>query len=127
MENFANKVRDKLPMLLRDIVDKSVSAEDADMLLVGAMATISATLPNVYGVYDRRKVYPNLYFFVSAEASVGKGRLALCKELVKPIHRELRTQYLVEVDLALFFCIRVRNCIIDVGITHITSIVVEDG
>lgn len=99
MENFANKVRDKLPMLLRDIVDKSVSAEDADMLLVGAMATISATLPNVYGVYDRRKVYPNLYFFVSAEASVGKGRLALCKELVKPIHCELRTQYAVEVEM----------------------------
>ena len=40
MENFANKVRDKLPMLLRDIVDKSVSAEDADMLLAGAMAGI---------------------------------------------------------------------------------------
>ena len=99
MENFANKVRDKLPMLLRDIVDKSVSAEDADMLLVGAMATISATLPNVYGVYDRRRVYPNLYLFVSAEASVGKGRLALCKELVKPIHCELRTQYAVEVEM----------------------------
>jgi hypothetical protein len=99
MENFANKVRDKLPMLLRDIVDKSVSAEDADMLLAGAMATMSATLPNVYGVYDRRRVYPNLYLFVSAEASVGKGRLALCKELVKPIHRELRTQYLVEVEM----------------------------
>ena len=99
MENFANKVRDKLPMLLRDIVDKSVSAEDADMLLAGAMATLSATLPNVYGVYDRRRVYPNLYLFVSAEASVGKGRLALCKELVKPIHRELRTQYLVEVEM----------------------------
>ena len=99
MENFANKVRDKLPMLLRDIVDKSVSAEDADMLLVGAMATLSATLPNVYGVYDRRRVYPNLYLFVSAEASVGKGRLALCKELVKPIHCELRTQYAVEVEM----------------------------
>ena len=99
MENFANNVRDKLPMLLRDIVDKSVSAEDADMLLAGAMATLSATLPNVYGVYDRRRVYPNLYLFVSAEASVGKGRLALCKELVKPIHRELRTQYLVEVEM----------------------------
>ena len=99
MENFANKVRDKLPMLLRDIVDKSVSAEDADMLLAGAMATLSATLPNVYGVYDRRRVYPNLYLFVSAEASVGKGRLALCKELVRPIHRELRTQYLTEVEM----------------------------
>ena len=99
MKNFANKVRDRLPMLLRDVVDKSVSVEDADMLLAGAMATLSATLPNVYGVYDRRRVYPNLYLFVSAEASVGKGRLALCKELVKPIHRELRTQYLVEVEM----------------------------
>ena len=99
MKHFANKVRDRLPMLLRDVVDKSVSAEDADMLLVGTMATISATLPNVYGVYDRRKVYPNLYLFVSAEASVGKGRLALCKELVKLIHCELRTQYLVEVEM----------------------------
>lgn len=99
MENFANKVRDRLPMLLRDVVDKSVSAEDADMLLIGSMVAMSACLPNLYGIYDRRRVYPNLYLFVSAEASVGKGRLALCKELVRPIHKELRTQYLTEVEM----------------------------
>ena len=99
MKNFANKVRDRLPMLLRDVVDKSVSAEDADMLLIGGMVAMSCVLPNVSGVYDRRRVYPNLYLFVSAEASVGKGRLALCKELVRPIHKELRTQYLTEVEM----------------------------
>jgi hypothetical protein len=44
----------------------------------------------MFGVYDGKKCYANLYLFVTAQASAGKGRLVLCKELVKPIHKKLR-------------------------------------
>lgn len=54
------------------------------------MAVISACLPHILGVYADRTVYPNLFLFVTAKASSGKGRLALCRYIVEPIHDRLR-------------------------------------
>ena len=59
----------------------------------GAITAISACLPNYSGVYDCRREYANLYLFVTAQASAGKGRLALCKNIVLPIHEKLRAEY----------------------------------
>ena len=47
-------------------------------------------MPHIKGVYDRRTVYPNLFLFITARASSGKGRLNLCRHLVEPIHDRLR-------------------------------------
>ena len=66
---------------------------DADLLILGTVTAISACLPNFSGVYDRRRVYANLYLFVTAQASAGKGRLSLCKNIVMPIHEKLREEY----------------------------------
>ena len=54
------------------------------------MAVISACLPHIFGVYADRTVYPNIFLFVTAKASSGKGRLALCRYIVEPIHDRLR-------------------------------------
>ena len=43
----------------------------------------------VFVGFDERVVYPNLYLFVTAEASMGKGALTLCRELITPINRKL--------------------------------------
>ena len=61
-------------------------------MLLGSLVAISPCLPNIYGIYAERKVYPNLFLFIAASASAGKGRLTLCKELIYPIHRELIEQ-----------------------------------
>jgi len=95
ISNFANEVKPQLPQLLQNIVTQTSSDAEADMMLMGAITTISATLPNIYGVYDENVVYPNLYLFVSAKASSGKGHLSLCKHLAKPIHNELRNNPLM--------------------------------
>lgn len=87
--NFANEVKTQLPQLLQNIVNNTSSDAEADMMLVGAITTISAALPNIYGIYDQNVVYTNLYLFVSAKASSGKGHLSMCKHLTKPIHDEL--------------------------------------
>lgn len=54
------------------------------------MTVISAVLPNVSGIYNKRPVWDNLFLFVTARASSGKGRLILCRSLIDPIHDRLR-------------------------------------
>jgi hypothetical protein len=51
MPTFSESVTDILPSLLLQIVAKAVSPEDADLLLLGSLATFSACLPNVYDIY----------------------------------------------------------------------------
>jgi hypothetical protein len=51
MPTFSESVTDILPSLLLQIVAKAVSTEDADLLLLVSLATFSACLPNVYGIY----------------------------------------------------------------------------
>jgi hypothetical protein len=81
-----------LPPFLQQAVVKADSPEDKDILLLGSFVAVSACLPKIYGLYDERKVYPNLYLFVTASASAGKGRLTLCRNLVEAIHMDLQEQ-----------------------------------
>ncbi|MBK6285718.1 MAG: DUF3987 domain-containing protein [Draconibacterium sp.] len=79
--------------------------EERDIMLLGSLVTLSSCIPKIYGIYDGKRVYPNLYLFISAQASAGKGRLVHCKQLVKPIHKALRQQARLikqqyEIDLA---------------------------
>ena len=90
---FSQSVGAQLPGILRRIVADAVSEVDADLLILGSLTVFSACMPNVYGVYDRREVFANLFLYVTASASSGKGRLSLCRHLAAPLHRELREQY----------------------------------
>lgn len=89
IKNVARRIKDDLPPFLQKIVNMSLSDEDADLLLFGSLATLSGVLPHVWGIYGQRRVYANLFLFVCAPASSGKGRLNLCRRLVEPIHREM--------------------------------------
>ena len=90
---FAKKWEGMLPPIMNKILQNSSSLADADMMLLTAMASMSACLPNVQGLYKKRVVYPNLFLFISAPASAGKGRLMMAKKIVEPVHRELRQAY----------------------------------
>ena len=95
---FPDSIFDNLPDLLRLITNKGTSPEDKDILLLGSLVSMSACLPNVYGVYAERQVYANLFLFVTAQASAGKGRLTLCRKLVDPIHKAMREQNKAEFE-----------------------------
>lgn len=87
---FPAEIYNSLPDLLRQITGFANSPEDADLLLLGSLTVFSSCFANVFGVYGGVTVYPNLFLFVSAQASAGKGRLSLCRRLVEPIHKQLR-------------------------------------
>lgn len=97
MPTFSQEIYSFLPELLADVIRKAKNNEDADLLL-GSITAISACLPNVSGRYAEREVFPNLFTFISAQASAGKGRLTLCRHLVKPIHDNLKHLYILEID-----------------------------
>ena len=90
MPTFYSSVKGKLPRFLERIAEVNDSDADADMLILGSLAVLSACLPNISGIYAKRLIYPNMYLFVTARAGTGKGRLYLCKSIVEPIHDELR-------------------------------------
>ena len=85
-------VYNNIPTFLQQIVQPSSSNEERDILLLGALTAFSACFPKLFGVYDQRKVFSNLYLFVTAPASAGKGRLNQIKNLVNPVHKEKREQ-----------------------------------
>ncbi len=98
MPTFSPNIQPSLPGLLAQIVSHAISPEDADLLLLGSITVLSACLPNVYGIYHSREVYSNLFLFVTAQASAGKGRLTLCRHLVQPIHDNLKQRYATEME-----------------------------
>lgn len=98
LPTFSQEIYSLLPSLLTSVINKSNNFEDADILILGSLTVISACLPNISGNYAEREVFPNLFTFISAQASAGKGRLTLCRHLVKPIHNDLKKQYAIAMD-----------------------------
>lgn len=90
LPNFPEDIIPQLPDFLKRVVSVAASAEERDILLLGTVTVISGCLPKLYGLYDSRKVYPNLFLFVTAQASAGKGRLIHCRQIVNQIHKDLR-------------------------------------
>ena len=93
LPTFSQSISDNLPTIMQRIVKSSVSNVDADILVLGSLTVMSACIPKVYGMYDGREVFANLFLFVTARASAGKGRLSLCRHLAEPIHQALRDKY----------------------------------
>lgn len=89
---FSTSLIPQLPQLLQDMLKHSKTDQEKDLMILGAITTISACLPKLYGIYDGDKIYPNLYLFVSAPAASGKGKIKFCKRLVNLIHIKMQAE-----------------------------------
>ena len=89
---FSTSLIPQLPQFLQNVLKYSKTAQEKDLMTLGTITTISACLPNVYGIYDGDKIYPNLYLFVSAPAASGKGKVKFCKRLVNRIHDSMQEE-----------------------------------
>ena len=96
LQTFSDQVEGVLPGFLGLISVYGQTYQEKDVLILGTIVTLSACMPNIYGRYAGLEVYPNLFFFLTARASSGKGRLNLCRLLVQPIHDKLYKQYQTE-------------------------------
>ncbi len=89
---FPESLFPQLPQFLQDVVLHAKSNQERDMLLLGTLSSISSCLPNIFGIYAGEKVYSNLYLFVTAPPSSGKGKLKLCKKIIDPVHKSLKDE-----------------------------------
>ena len=89
-DEFNSKIYDYLPTVLSRACDLFEDRKEKDIILLGALSVISGCLPNICGIYDRRKVFPHLFVFVEAPAGSGKGVLQWTRKLAEDSHRELR-------------------------------------
>lgn len=92
LPTLPDEIFPQLPNFIQKVVKVATSNEERDILTLGTIVVLSACLHKLFGIYDGKKMYANLYLFITAQASAGKGRLVHCKQLVKPIHKHLREQ-----------------------------------
>ena len=84
-------IYEALPKTLRDACNV-FSGRKRDVFLTSALSVISGGLHNVYGLYDKEKVFPNLYSFVVAPPASGKGSMKFAKQLGDCFHDLLFSQ-----------------------------------
>jgi len=83
------QVYESLPQLLQTACTCFSDARERDVFLTGALSVVSGCLPGVWGVYDQKTVFPNLFSFVVAPAASGKGSMSFAKQLADHYHQSL--------------------------------------
>lgn len=87
-----------LPLLIQECIDTLEDTNDKEVFFIGAIGVISGILPNVYGIYDGKNVYPNLYCYIVAKYGAGKGSLTYCRYLAQAIHRKKKDEFKFTLD-----------------------------
>lgn len=81
-------VLNQLPRLLRVGADAFNTMHEKTIFVFSALTACGGLLTNAHGVYYKRKVYPNLFFILSAPAASGKSSMTSAYDLLYPIHME---------------------------------------
>ena len=97
---FSDKIKSEdWPAIIETIRSASHnSAEEQDMMILGSLFTLSAVMPNYYGLYDDHKVYTTGYLVVIGPAASGKGDISFCRNLTDPIEDVIRKANLEEME-----------------------------
>jgi len=83
------------PRFLQQAVDCGESKAQRDILLLGAITVLGATLNKLVCFnYGHKDHYPCLQTFILALPASGKGALAWTRQLAEPIHQERLSSYL---------------------------------
>jgi len=90
---ISDKVYEILPKILQDGCNQFTIKRERDMFLLGSLVLMSGSLQNVYGFYDRKKVYCPIYAMVVAPPASGKGVLVDSLKYVEPIQEYLADKF----------------------------------
>ncbi|CAK7048378.1 MAG: hypothetical protein PARBB_02416 [Parabacteroides distasonis] len=88
------------PRMLRQIMAFGQSREQRDVLLLGGLTTLGASLAQTLRfLYGGKWFFSSLQTFIVAPPASGKGVLAWTRMLVQPIHDEIRATVAKEMKL----------------------------
>jgi Protein of unknown function (DUF3987)/VirE N-terminal domain len=74
------------------------TGRERDVVLLGTIGVLSTCFPEIMGLYRKMVVGTNLFFFISAPASAGKGVLAFPRLIGEDFHKELAQAYKEEMQ-----------------------------
>lgn len=86
---FPELVYDNLPELLESCIIEDITLRERDALLLSCITTLSAILPNTYGIYDKKRFSPHLFCVITAPAGSGKSIVQLGRCLMDTIHERI--------------------------------------
>ncbi len=86
------------PRLLRPITELSENKRERDVMFLSSLTVLSSCFPNFWGIYDNKTYSANLFLFISAPASAGKGCLANIRRIGDEIQKSLDKKYLDELN-----------------------------
>ncbi|RYH74455.1 DUF3987 domain-containing protein [Flavobacteriaceae bacterium 144Ye] len=78
------QVYENLPEPLKGLTNL-FEGRERDIVLLSCLGVLSGCIPKVYGIYDRKKVYANLYVMIIAPPASGKGTMNYGKSLINAI------------------------------------------
>uniref|UniRef100_UPI004028BD06 DUF3987 domain-containing protein n=1 Tax=Parabacteroides distasonis TaxID=823 RepID=UPI004028BD06 len=82
------------PAFLKGMIDRGDTPAQRDILLLGAITVLGATLNKSIRIsYGRKFYYPCLQTFIVAPPASGKGALAWTRRLAEPIHEAMMADY----------------------------------
>ena len=90
---FPEELYENLPPIIRKPTILFTDQRERDVYLIGLFAALSSWMPKVQGVYDGKNLGANLFIFISAPASSGKGTLYWIRKICKEVYRTLKFRY----------------------------------
>lgn len=82
---IGDTVYEGLPGFLKNILSSISDKRERDVALTASLVMLSSMLPNIYGMYDGKVVYPNLYALVAAPPANNKGVIEYIRGLFKAL------------------------------------------
>lgn len=88
-------VYNRLPKELQNLT-QNFEGRERDIVLISSLVVLSNCFPNIYGIYDGDRVYPQLYGVIVAPAASGKGVMNFSRILIEKIHKKIFQESLAE-------------------------------
>lgn len=89
------EVYNRLPEALK-ILTHNFEEREKDIVLISSLITLSNCFPNIYGIYDADRIFPQLYGVIIAPAASGKGVMNYSRTLIHKIHKKIFQESLIE-------------------------------
>jgi Protein of unknown function (DUF3987) len=75
---------DRLPKVLKSCIHAISNEDDKPVFLYGGLSLLSSVF-NIYGFYNEKKLYCNLFTYLIAKSGTGKGVIDMAFKMIAPI------------------------------------------
>jgi hypothetical protein len=75
---------DRLPNVLKSCINAIPNEDDKPVFIYGGLSLLSSVF-NIYGFYNEKKLYCNLFTYLIAKSGTGKGIIDMAFKMIKPV------------------------------------------